>query len=591
MKQFLLLGVCAAVSLSLSAQSLNVEQTDVVNAGELLNIDRQCTTLHTEGFDEPTQRPSRTRSTGFYYRKPQGSFYLSMSMKADLHPQTRVMVPSWMETKWENAGLVAPAKWYGKDIQGGRYDYSAFVRDNVMTLSCNANKVAPAPVIYDGAQEEWDIAEKNMYYHGYMNSQGIYVISPNPSYVPIVSATDTALNLAFIDDKADFYSSGQLDGDENSDCYLIGTGKLNSKYFGLGTCVSFKQSYPKPITPLEVFSFFTYGRSNNTTVIPDDKFLTMTITNDLTGEVAYVLQGDLAWLNPNGRVHKYSTTGMFYEATVEFRNYFVASGIPMIQPMYIDYPFTVKVSGFDQEGVNFGFFGSDVNSSDLEWYDEHSTTFQVEYPTAEGIITGNHGYGEPGTPIIVWLSMNARMEYIQVKEYAYASATEATPSYTMLNMQLLNDNGTAHRSLGEKSGSITWIPVLTGRDWYEADGTENYYFVDEDGNDGLPSWITNVRIGAGSNEIGDNQLTFTATPLPAGVNGRYAKIYVASEATTCPTPICLFQGDYKDALASIDAVKALPQVQQADCFNLYGQRVSAHQKGLMIQDGKIISKQ
>lgn len=109
----------------------------------------------------------------------------------------------------------------------------------------------------------------------------------------------------------------------------------------------------------------------------------------------------------------------------------------------------------------------------------------------------------------------------------------------------------------------------------------NYYWdVDAEN-----SWVRGVSVDDSQYESkGLYGLLFACDPLPAGVAGRSATIWLKGKGVTASTPVILLQGEA--TLTGIGSVMNSAVQRSGKTFNMSGQQVDSSYKGMVIKDGK-----
>ncbi len=247
-------------------------------------------------------------------------------------------------------------------------------------------------------------------------------------------------------------------------------------------------------------------------------------------------------------------------------------------PVVIDYPFAIVISGYDQEGVDIKFYGRDLAEDEFEF--DASKPAYLFTRLADGKVSRYFWKGSDDKekwgyafPII----FNALYDNVEVR----TEITEDNGTVSdRVNFVKVSDDGTTNVNfrLGE---GVAGVVVSTATPWTE--GSDYHYSAE------YPEWITAMN----ATEIDPTKspcvylVSFTAQPLPAGVAGRGAFVYIKGRGAQSAEPIFVFQGDVDAALATgIDAVSAKASVLKGALYNLSGQKVSNSYKGIVIRDGK-----
>ena len=150
------------------------------------------------------------------------------------------------------------------------------------------------------------------------------------------------------------------------------------------------------------------------------------------------------------------------------------------------------------------------------------------------------------------------------------------------NVACVSDSGKSHLTDGKsEADGLVSVPVYTACPWKDAKGNMNYYWdVDAEN-----SWVRGVSVDDSQYESkGLYGLLFACDPLPAGVAGRSATIWLKGKGVTASTPVILLQG--VATLTGIGSVMNSAVQRSGKTFNMSGQQVDSSYKGMVIKDGK-----
>ena len=158
-----------------------------------------------------------------------------------------------------------------------------------------------------------------------------------------------------------------------------------------------------------------------------------------------------------------------------------------------------------------------------------------------------------------------------------------------MNALRISDDGQTCSTDGAVVGSdddLGGAAVYTAQSWFDEDLNEYYYLVD------APDWVSGVMVDESMRD-GDSQgqyvgldfVAVTCDPLPAGVTGRSAKVFIGGRGVVSSVPLYILQGDATLA-DGINNVEAAPNAKNLRVFNLNGQEVTKATKGVIIQNGK-----
>ena len=387
----------------------------------------------------------------------------------------------------------------------------------------------------------------------------------------------------------------------NSTKYLFGSGtiSLQAEDGSETTYVSdgFVQSYDKPMSPLYVESIWIPGvtysvNANSADPLPEGKTLTMQVISDVDGHVIATLTAGKEDLEQNQKANGQELgTVTFYNLTFSMKE-----GKSVV-PFVINEPFSVKVTGYSQSGVELGCSGYEQVEED---------------PLTEGVFVLN-GEGAP-TDVAYQGKLRAPIYFTGMLENVYVpSSLTLTDGSTLEGTNVLRvaDDGSGVTIDGsEVAGGV----VYTAADWYDVTKSTEYYgyrLVKSSTGDG--SWIQGMTCDDSNYKqlqsdadgdyytyTGQNIINFTTDPISAG-QGRWAVLEIVSfrdysENGFAPATnrIVLLQGNA--TLSQVDVpttgIKGVNVDNDkkfdanAPVYNLNGQRVSKDTKGILIQNGK-----
>ena len=373
------------------------------------------------------------------------------------------------------------------------------------------------------------------------------------TYFTRVSPMDEVLPLSFFDDHTNAK-------------YIVGWGSVGKGYlFGSGaykdtcTAVAVRQAYEAPIAPLYVENVWMKYVSFSETPLPEGTELTMRIYNTDTKETYATLTASAEDVVQT-KASSSSSVGVYYTGYLSFyQKIETMFGDLANEPFVIDGPITVQISGLDQEGVEIGFHGA-LN------------------PDEDALEAAKQLYAKPNgdlysfsykTPYSLAVYFNGMFDAVMVADEDDA------------NILKVEDNGAVADSAF----------VYTATPWFgyddegniipQSDDADPIYFIEEDS---IPSWVTSIEI---VDTLWDGHyysaLVFTCEPLPAGVEGRSAELYVEGRGVVSEKPIVLTQGNVlPDAIRIVNDERSTKSVG----INLMGINVNDSYKGFVIKNGK-----
>jgi len=399
------------------------------------------------------------------------------------------------------------------------------------------------------------------------------------------SQTHLGITLSFINDhsNASAYGWGSL-----STGYLYGTGTLDGtkNERGIGVCKAMYQDYPKPMSPLYVEDIFIGLKSVTLNPIPADgvarmyviamkeetredeegPYQVMVETTDTIAKLTATREDFVADGTPG--TSSYSSTGAYQNYDVVFTQKEVDDfGMEMAVPFTIDQPFRVKIVGLDEEGVDFGVQRSVGITAEEAWTSEG--VFQIYYPDIDK--TYNHYYSNSGLPF----GFTAMFDAVEIA----TSLSSDDQIFENTNyLKVSNDGTQCYVAAGD--AALPGVYVYTAQPWTNEDMSEEYYYAED-----VPEWILSLNVDISNyDDYNLNIVNATCEPLPEGVTGRYAELYIQGRGVKSVDPIYVIQGEVE--ITGINAVKNESKAVNAATFNMAGQQVNKDFKGLVIKNGK-----
>jgi hypothetical protein len=182
-------------------------------------------------------------------------------------------------------------------------------------------------------------------------------------------------------------------------------------------------------------------------------------------------------------------------------------------------------------------------------------------------------------------------DYVYVLDEGYDEAGTLIPDLNVL--QVSADGKTVTNDAMGEGVAMIYIAYP----WVDDQDLGNYYIE-------LPEWISDIEfeeITTQSNgyemRAGYGYASPVCDPLPAGVTGRYALLFVEGKGYTSEAPIIVLQGDasLEEAKAEAQQLMGIKKISKtydnslkSASFNLAGQKVNSDYKGLVIRNGKKI---
>ena len=410
-----------------------------------------------------------------------------------------------------------------------------------------------------------------------------------------------------------YMSWGLFDNDN-----LYGSGNyVDEKTSESTPCYASFQYFQKPASPLFLTKIIIGGESSSKP-IADGKKLSLVITKVKLSEKTYG-DGTKEWVKMPDMDNVIATMEAESNDTIDFFNtternsktlkagyvVFKKPGekniLGKIIPgnIVLDEEFIVAVIGLDEEGIDFGIDGIEV-----EEYDDTIVSAQnllkdgMSFSYKEtmvmdiglyGMFDGAYVEAQPGSFKFEDPELDYRIVSVPVEGSSnvlgYGNMTYGATASPVTS----EDHTTGTGYIG--AAAFMALP------WFDGDENENYSIMDEmDSNDWITSYAP-IHLGYGFYNI-----SFFAEPLPTGQTGRYAVVRIIGQEadmdgvkkySAYSNPIAIVQGDVdinevKQALANgIDAVTVKRGVSTFSnaTFNMAGQRVNDSYKGLVIKNG------
>lgn len=561
MRKFFLLTVALVATTTSFAQKVtNVDKTakiaQSVNAVKVASEGEPVKVL-ANGIiaNAPVQK---SVATGLYYNRPEGSLYEAFDFSGGGYYNSAAIVTPFQDFTIKNmstdkTGIKWLLKYPTKNAEGTAYegyreiDVTDYVdADGNYTTSVTPGYYVAAPNIVRGV-DQFTLGEKNSYWKGNWETN----IGRNTRIKVVGEISAMSISDPHV---GNYYGTGSL-----STQYFWGTGTLEHEKYGHGTCFGVRQMYEKPMSPLYVERIFIKGLSTSATPIAEGKALTMYIVDITDADKPVVKEIIKATAEDISGLAKGPST--FTSAfTVAFTNKVTTPLGESAAPFVIDYPFYIQVEGFDQEGVDVGFYGHDVADGD----NVEDGYFLMKYETANL----RHYYGGLAVPF----TFEALFDAVNVWDNVKVSETQTIENCNVLKVSV---DGKTCTNEALSAYGIKGAVVQTACDWTDSDLNENYFKTENS-----PEW---VAISATYNEANEAYIiNVTCDPLE-GQAGRAGVVYIEGRGVTS-APIYVLQGDVETGITDITADKAGKA--NTGIYNLNGQRVNKDAKGILIQNGK-----
>ena len=520
-----------------------------------------------------------------YYTRPEGTLFRGSSPTGGSYYAERLYLPPQFTGILANkATEPAKTRWMNRTMAT---DYSEYAEENG-DFSINTYGYSGSGwYLYNLAQDVKTAADADSVasFHLTKNSGAV---ETNANYFPAYTVDSLSWKR--------FYSGIAANGmwywgAITSSGYTFGTGVYTSTNEETGETKDWRsfavvQPFPKPASPLYVENIVAFAASG-TEAIKDDGEVTMTIRkyddeNGL-GDVIAVLKATTAdtalVASGTSKYAKTSTDGTYRRYTLTFSQRVEDEfGGVAVEPFVINDQFAVVIGGLDNDKLDFGLSEIEVDPDDQEMIVDGCVNYFYN-----GEETTNIWYGGDN---VLNLNFNCTFDYVEPWTSVTWTKSDET-KYTQENANVLkadaDGNITAYDEGAQELG-VNFALVQTGFNWTDEEGNDLYYSEE------LPEWVTAIVVNqderlADSYKDEPVYVSFEVEPLPAGVTGRSATIYLQGYGYKATEPIILLQGD-ATLETSIAATKANAKVADAAMFNMAGQRVNNSFKGLVIKNGQ-----
>ena len=509
----------------------------------------------------------KTYYTGVYYDTPKGSLFRGFTYDGRTYDYSFLVVPPFTDLTFTNmSNSASRSSW---SVNGN--DASDRVVNNNYVGNYLPMGFWYAPTVSVG---------RDSYTWGYYNETGCVV------------ATDSIADLAYFDLHAGArYGWGALEGKGK---YLYGTGTVTMQNGKVYHSAGVTQYLEAPASPLYV-NYISILAFSSGEPLKGDAQLTMTIYPANLVDTTYDENNPIVELtcttNDTTFLYKgsssYTTTHVANIYGMKFTNKQEDPilGITTDEPFVIDQPVAVVVRGVNDNGVDVGFPGHGYGN-----YDEQTgnSSPNEERQQINGFLDFQEGGHVYYSETALELNFNGMMDYVNVDSTFASQQGDITGA----NILKVSDDGQTVSTYGKGSDqnlgcAIAW----TALPWFDIDGNSNYSV------EGTPDWVSEVSCDpqywtqteqGQSVNYGQNLITFKCQPLPAGVNGRAATVYLKGKGVKAATPIILLQGN-ADPTMSIAQYKAdVKSGKVKEIYDLAGRRVLPTTKGLVIKNGHVV---
>lgn len=544
--------ILAASSISMNAQNAPVEQrpADVFPAAS-----------EYRPYAPATKAPRRTKAAGLYYTNPAGTYY---SAARDVDPSTGdAMEYPYSYTAYSETRLVVPALAQftfanrSQDAASTVWQWNVFSYDALKEYGyvTDGNNLSLMLANRRSTEEMYDVpilssaSGDNTFLFGEKNYISYMVVSPETHY------------LGLNDYQVTHMYATMSDG-----AYVFGTGQVRVSASECYPSEGVLQYFDRPASPLYI-DRFNIACLSKTDFLDSSHKLTLTVYNVVTGadgtkrpgnEVLYTATAGAENVN-----YETEQGGVKY-GSIDFSRW--TASLKLI-PVVIDQPFCVVITGFSQPGVDVGIRGCDMSQDEASENVEQTCVLASDGENLQTLVNRNFKLG-------MALTFRAMFDNIMVLNEENSGAA--------YNVARVSADGKTHLTDGKtEADGLATVPVYTACPWKDSKGNMNYYWDVDAAN----SWVKGVSADGSQYESkGMYGLQFTCDPLPAGVAGRSATIWLKGKGAAASTPIVLLQGEAQ--LSGAGSVSYRQTASDDKTYNMSGQQVGEGYKGLVIRDGK-----
>lgn len=518
--------------------------------------------------------PQRAKADGVYYHRPAGTFFAQFTRYNEESGSTTdgayatyyspvLSVPSNTDLEFVNKSTDADNSLWGFNSQ-------FFTREE-------------RPTYYSGNNHIGAYYANGTYYVPQVKVSDVVYTCGEEADANQYIATDsiTALCMEMCGRNVSVYSgfSGGVYGfGSTSDNYDFNKDGVAEPIL----CDGLRLTCPKPAAPLS-FDYIFIPAISHTEFFKNGAKIDMTIyglTENAEGKlVADTILFEASCGDGDFTNGVYSTSAM---ANLKFEQKItLPNGMVFSQPVTINQPYLVEITGFAHPDVDLGFRFTVRPEVEREIAPK---IYEMYNDSVTGKYLGDLSYNT--NPYGLALNFHGMYDVIQIADNYIASDSSEMKDINVLQFDATGSMETCRAG----NSRMNYLQVYTQISWYDSEDSENYYI------EGLEDveWIEEYL--ADASEYADYDVTlvsFKLQPLPAGVTGRGERFLIRSTAFDGPSDnYCyVLQGDYTKE--QVDAQYTAIATVKADAkaarraYNLAGQEVNAEYKGLVIEEGKV----
>ena len=511
----------------------------------------------------------RFRSSGAYYHRPQGAYYVGAPLRGEGSLSTTLVVCPWQTVTFANADPAKDGEWHlwstddddkPVDIIG---EGPASPEGGDLLWCQSPASVWPTPTLTVG-DNSFTIGDENYYSlkgNDYLMWPGQVMAGNGP-----VMMTAFDPNTCIRDNGEPFLNLARWGyvGDN-----IYGTGTLTTGGRNLVSWGAF-QPMPRPMSPLYVEQVCVEATSYSEQPIADGDTLYCYISRamrsvnalDVMGvmpnfeftDTLYALAGDTIDFvtttqrgSGDGRHTIHVGKILFHKHVTDTDGTTHTAPFVLHPDNYDDNGFVFVITGFHRKGIDVGIDAAYINT---EVEDNEQAQMMLLDPN-----TGYSYFLNYGSPFAMRIGMMAMYDAVIVD-----------PARDFITVA---PDG-AHCQ-------PEWTTVRTARPWY--DGNTACYTIE-----GLPEWVTDVKVDAGHwadwGDEGACRISFTCRRLPADTDSRTATLYIKGCGVTSATPITIHQ-DHGEGIATIHNK---PRSNAA--HHVSGIAASTHTQGIVVEKGR-----
>lgn len=524
-------------------------------------------------------KPNKSAETGNYFTRPAGSMYYSMDKDGMSYTKMTILsIPGLQYGVFKNMNAdPASATWQlnGTDASTINIGWPLVTENNDYVWLGNpatsdelSDNMFASPTLVKG-NDTYFIANPSD------DASASAIYTPN-DIAPLTFTETGTMYYGYQSDYGFGPGSTQFYADESQTTILTATN------YGVS------QHFEKPMSPLQVQDVYLMAITNSADApLAEGVMLTMKVIGDDGTEIA-TMTADAESFKLL-RKHTYQgwwAGGSIYIVTFAQQIDYPGLGKVTV-PFVIDQPFTVEITGMEQEGVKFGFYLYESVPEDQ---------METGYTLARDDQGNEYNLYNTASINSLPVYFSALFDQVNVlSTISYYADENQTTTIDVENCNVLRISDDGASCWMDNEVQEPGVYVETATPWTK-NGMMNYsYEVAQSSTGADNSWITACNADeSGWTTYYQNMLSFTATECPAG-EGRWAVLNIVGRGVTSETPIILLQGTatlddvyagtgIENAVVDNSADKGFDE--NAPVYNLNGQRVSKSAKGILIQDGR-----